>query len=381
MEFLSKHKVKIAIGVFVLFIFAMLSANVSRYRQEKAEAELEAQNADTDSGMVSTTDAEGNVIEVTPTPEIEYNDNEIEYLMTKQEDLCRRYGDLPDGFIWNLDGKLLSIGDPSKTAEESLYAYLNAVSSLDISTIQRYSRNSYVVNRYSRFFDSSDYEPTYSNQFLRNMYRECMLSLQIDQVLSSSVFAQNRIVFSVQAEVLDLTSKDFWLDDKSKIYEDLHIYSLESDSTKANMYLYDYILNYYRSDKAKLRTVVFDITMERYSDVNSGWLVSIDSDVDDACVYRDGKLVVNYITDKYNNEAVPMYEKMEEEARELDYDDSDYGDEDWENDDTEYDFNSEGQRIDEDGNVIDEEDSEDNYGDTPYDTSDDDDEPNWDSLG
>ena len=75
MEFLSKHKVKIAIGVFVLFIFAMLSANVSRYRQEKAQEELEDQNATSDSGMVSTTDAEGNVIEVTPTPDIEYNDN------------------------------------------------------------------------------------------------------------------------------------------------------------------------------------------------------------------------------------------------------------------------------------------------------------------
>lgn len=381
MDFLSKHKVKIAIGVFVLFIFAMLSANVSRYRQEKAQEELEAQNTTTDSGMVSTTDADGNVVKVTPTPEIEYGDNEIEYLITRQDELSRRYGDLPDGFIWNTDGVLLSVGDPNKTAEESLYAYLNAVSSLDISTIQRYSRNSYVVNRYSRYFDSSDYEPTYSNQFLRNMYRECMLSLQVDQVLSSSVFAQNRIVFSIQAQILDLTSKDFWLDDKDKIYDDLHIYSLESDSTKASMYLYDYILNYYRSDKAQLRTVVFDITMERYSDVNSGWLVSIDSDIDDACVYRDGKLVVNYITDMYNNEAVPMFEKQAEEAKELEYDDSDYGDEDWESNSTEFDYNSDGQRIDENGNVIDEGDgSEDVGGDTPYDTSDDND-LQWDTLG
>lgn len=303
MDFIKQHKLKVCIIAFVLFFIAMISANVSRWNEER-------NNPTVDEEVV-----EDEYVDEEYEEPVEYAENEIEYLIEKQDTLSRRYGDLPEGFIWDEDGNLLSLGDTSKSAEESLYAYLNAVSSLDISTIQRYSRNSYVVKRYSGYFNATEQDPDYRTQFMRNMYRECMLSMQIDSVLSSSVFAENKVVFTVQVEILDLTDKDFWLDDKWTIYDNLHIYNLESDTTKSDMYLYDYILNYYRSDEASLRTAIFDITLERYSDVNSGWLVSIDSDVDDACVYRDGTLVVSYMKSMYEKEAVPEYERQAEEEQ------------------------------------------------------------------
>lgn len=367
MDFIREHKVKISVGVLILFIFLMMSANVSRWRAERNAPQTEIE---TEEGYIPETEG------------IEYGENEIEYLMSRQDALQRKYGDLPEGFIWDMDGNLRSIGDPNKSAEESLYAYLNAISSLDLSTIQRYSRNSYVVKRYDNFFNSGEVDPDYKTQFIRNMYRECMLSLQINSVLSSSVFAENKVVFTVEAQILDLTSKEFWKDDKWTIYDNLHVYSLESDSTKADMYLYDYILNYYRSDKAQLRTAVFDVTLERYSDMNSGWLVSIDSDIDDACVYRDGTLVVSYIKEMYNNEAVPKYEKEEDAARESELssgDDNgaiiDYNQNYYDNEGNLVD--SSGNRINEDGTPYTEEDTEStSYGDGG-DDSDISDMPDW----
>ena len=121
--------------------------------------------------------------------------------------------------------------------------------------------------------------------------------------MSSSVFAENKQVFSVRVEMLDLTEKDFWYDDRVKIYKNLQLYdSDQSDSTRAEMYLYDYIADYYASDDAAKREVTFDLTVQRYPDLNTGWLVSVDTDVDNACRYADGKLVVSYIQEMYRDE-------------------------------------------------------------------------------
>ena len=100
--------------------------------------------------------------------------------------------------------------------------------------------------------------------------------------------------------MLDLTAKDFWEKDKSKLYKDMLGYeSKENDSTKLEIFLYDYILKYYKSDTAVKRSVSFDITLQRYPDIDSGWLVSIDKDIDDAARYSNGTLVTNYITEQF----------------------------------------------------------------------------------
>lgn len=140
------------------------------------------------------------------------------------------------------------------------------------------------------------------DQFLRTMYKESLLSLQVKGIESNAVFAANKQVFTVKVSMLDLTNKDFWKKDEMEIYKNLYLYDQdEANTTKSDIYLYNYISDYYKSDNAVLRDVTFDITVQKYPDLDSGWLVSIDNDVDDACSYKDGKLVVSYIKEMYRN--------------------------------------------------------------------------------
>lgn len=231
-------------------------------------------------------------------------------LLQMQDDLIKTYGQVPDGYIWDIDGTLLSLGDPDMTAEEVVYAYLNGLRTLDISSAQRYSRDSMVISTYESYFDETNRNTDYTDQFLRNMYREALLSMEIEGIENASVFAENMQVFTVRVKMLDLTLKDFWFDDKMEIYRNLRVYdSDQNDSTRAEMYLYDYISNYYSSDDAAMRKTTFDLTVQRYPDLNTGWLVSIDTDIDSACRYADGTLVVSYINEMYRDEGLDLLEE------------------------------------------------------------------------
>ena len=43
------------------------------------------------------------------------------------------------------------------------------------------------------------------------------------------------------------------------------------------------------------------MVVEKYPDLDTGWLISMDSDLNDACMYKDGKLVASYIQEQFNN--------------------------------------------------------------------------------
>lgn len=284
-DFIKDKKVVIAVGVLVLFFILLVVAGASKRQGEQASLEeeeyLDQLMAEANSGV---------------------NESDS-LLMQMQPDLEKTYGKVPDGFIWEVDGTVLSLGDKSMSAEDVVYAYFKGLSSLDMSTVERYSRDSVVVSSYSSYFSEDNKNTDYTDQFLRNIYRCCLLSLQIEGIENVSVFAENKQVFSVKASMLDLTDKEFWLDDADTVYKNLYLYeSSQSDSAKGDMYLYEYILDYYKSESPSRRDVTFDITVQRYADLDSGWLVSIDSDVNDACVYKDGKLVVSYIKEMYINE-------------------------------------------------------------------------------
>ena len=187
------------------------------------------------------------------------------------------------------------------SAEDVVYAYLNGLRTLDISAAQKYSRNSLVVDTYSSYFDSKDVSSDYYDSFVRNMYKEVLLSIQPLEIVDTTLFADNKQVFTVKLEVLDLTSKDFWLQDKDTIYKNLYIYSNdENDSAKSEIYLYDYVLSYYRSPEAVTRTVDVNLTVEKYPDLDTGWLVSDDSELDAICKYKEGNLTVSYIQSQFN---------------------------------------------------------------------------------
>ena len=233
-------------------------------------------------------------------------------LINMQDDLIGSYGKLPEGYIWDIDGSLLSLGDKSMSAEEVVYAYLNGLRSLDMSIVQKYSRESTVIKTYEGYFDEQDKNTDYTDQFLRTMYRQALLSIKINGIENSSVFAEDKQVFTVSVNMLDLTKKDFWEQDKEEIYRNLKVYqSDESDSTKADMYLYNYIADYYKSEGAATRDVQLDITVQKYPDLDTGWLVSVDTDVDSACRYADGKIVVSYINDMYLDEGLDMLDSID----------------------------------------------------------------------
>ena len=285
-DFIKNNKKVLVIAGGVLVVFILIKGGVSarneKIKQEEADKLTEQLLAEANEGVTSD---EGDSL-----------------LMQMQPELVKSYGKVPEGFIWESDGSLLSLGDKSMSAEDVVYAYLRGLSSLDISTVERYSRSSKVVESYSTYFDDKNKNTDYMDQFLRTMYKESLLSLQVKGIESNAVFAENKQVFTVKVSMLDLTNKDFWKKDEMEIYKNLYLYDQdEADTTKSDIYLYNYISDYYKSDNAVLRDVTFDITVQKYPDLDSGWLVSIDNDVDDACSYKDGKLVVSYIKEMYRN--------------------------------------------------------------------------------
>ena len=285
----TRNKV-ITIIVLIVAIFLIKgcasSLSEERQRQEAIDRanEMEQQNTESQVDTYASEDA---------------------YLLSIQDELIKSYGKLPEGYLWSLEGDLLSLGDKNMSAEEVVYAYLNGIRTLDLSIAQKYSRDSLVVSTYGGYFDSKNMTTDYFDSFMRNMYKTALLSIQVKGIDDTAVFAENKQVFTVRAEMLDLTTKDFWEKDKKEIYENLYMYSAdENDSTKGEMYLYDYVLRYYESDEAPTREVTFNLTVERYPDLDTGWLVSIDKDINDACSYTNGTLMVSYINQMFSNEGI-----------------------------------------------------------------------------
>lgn len=286
-EWVKEHKkATFAIVGVVLLIFLMVQAN--RHVQQKNKVSVpktEVKSSSKDDNYVEGTDA---------------------YLMDMQPELRKSFGTPPKGFIWDLDGKTISLGNKSMSSEDVLYSYVRALSTLDFATAEKYSRGTKVVETYNDYFSSKTAaQADYQEQFLRNMYKVALTSMEIKGVESSATFANNKVVYTVQVSMLDLTSKDFWQEDKDNLFKNMSLYETqENDSTKLDIFLYDYILNYYKSKDAVKRDISFDITLERYPDIDSGWLVSIDKDVDDAAKYSNGKLVTNYIVEQFRDYAI-----------------------------------------------------------------------------
>lgn len=283
--FRNHKKASLSLLGVVLFIFLMIGANNHQKQkkleqQKKIEQEKKTEPSTEGSSYVEGTDA---------------------YLMSMQTELRKSFGTPPKGFIWDLNGNTISLGDKSMSSEDVLYAYIRALSTLDMATAQKYSRDAKVVETYNDYFSKENANQSdYQEQFMRSMYKQALTSMEITGIESSSKFANNKVVYTVKLTMLDLTDKDFWEKDKDTLYKNMLGYeSKENDSTKLEILLYDYILKYYKSEDAVKRNVTFDVTLQRYPDIDSGWLVSIDKDIDDAARYSNGTLVTNYITEQF----------------------------------------------------------------------------------
>lgn len=285
--FRDHKKASLSLLGVVLFIFLMIGANNHQKQkkleqQKKIEQEQKTEPSTEGSSYVEGTDA---------------------YLMSMQTELRKSFGTPPKGFIWDLNGNTISLGDKSMSSEDVLYAYIRALSTLDMATAQKYSRDAKVVETYNDYFSKENANQSdYQEQFMRSMYKQALTSMEITGIESSSKFANNKVVYTVKLTMLDLTDKDFWEKDKDILYKNMLGYeSKENDSTKLEILLYDYILKYYKSEDAVKRNVTFDVTLQRYPDIDSGWLVSIDKDIDDAARYSNGTLVTNYITEQFRH--------------------------------------------------------------------------------
>jgi hypothetical protein len=222
-------------------------------------------------------------------------------LLDRQETLSNIYGSLPDGYIWDDTGEVLSMGDPSLSAEDTLFSYLNGLRTLDFSTSQRYSRDSRVINRYNGFFDSSS-GGDYASSFYSSMYAEILKSIQVKEVKDVSTFVETRVIINVELNLLDLSDKDFWRADADTIFDNLYMYqTTETDSTRSSQYLYDYILSHFKNSQVGRRGVELSFILEKDSSLGTGWLVTSDIDLDNYCYYTDGTAISNYIRELYNS--------------------------------------------------------------------------------
>lgn len=281
------------VGIF-LFIILMVVANNHAKEKKLREQQESTQKVTTEESV-----------------EKFYAEGTDAYLMSMQPELRKSFGTPPEGFIWDLNGKSVSLGDKSKSSEDVLYTYIRALSTLDLATAQKYSRDAKVVETYNDYFSKANAnQADYQEQFMRNMYKLALTSIEITGVESSSKFASNKSVYTVTISMLDLTAKDFWEDDKENLFKKMSGYeSKENDSTKLEIFLYDYILNYYKTPLAVKRTISIDVTLERYPDIDSGWLVSIDKDIDDAARYSSGTLVTSYITEQFRQWTIEQRSK------------------------------------------------------------------------
>lgn len=214
----------------------------------------------------------------------------------QQLSLIEQFGEAPEGFRWDLNGKLIALGDDTKTPEDVGYAYIRALSQLEFSTSSKYASTAVISQNYNAMYNTQT--STGINQFTRNVYKEVLMSIEINEVESTAIFEDGRYVLTFSLTLLDLTNKDFWLKDADPIYATLYSYSIsEGDTTKANQYLYDYLIDYYSSDEALKRTVSVDLVLDKVS--KGGWLVSKDLDLDNLCRYQNGAVVSDYIWSCY----------------------------------------------------------------------------------
>lgn len=238
---------------------------------------------------------------VEDTTETTTSSSEKIYLTQFEEDqkrLIQRYGDPGDGYYWSDEGKRMALGDQNLTEREVATTFLRSVATLDFATAQKYAYRDQVLRTVNQYFDS-DAEFTYDESFKKAMYQEVLLSLEVVGIESQATFADDKANLTVKVKLLDLSNKDFWQVDSDEIYKNLYQYKRnESDSTKARNYLYDYVLNYWKSEEAQKKEVTINLVLTRTGD--GGWLVSQDTDLDNYAKYADGETVINNMLQGYD---------------------------------------------------------------------------------
>lgn len=228
----------------------------------------------------------------------------------KQKGYIEAWGEPPEGFRWNNKGELVAVSSDDLTAEDVLWSYLRALSILDFSTAQKYSSVSLVKSTYENYFsDSKLGSSSYYMQFLRKAFKLALTSLEVESVGDAAVFADGTSIVTAKIKVLDLTDKDFWQVDRDEIFDHLStLYTDETDSTKAEQFVYDYIYSAYEDGKVGKRELTLEFKLDKIN--LGGWLISDDTDLNSALRYEDGTQVAEYIFDEFTEWSRDQRNKM-----------------------------------------------------------------------
>lgn len=280
----KKHFIILGIIVGIIAI-AMLSNHVkNKKEQERVQAEI----AERDKAL-----EDANKQQATTEYEFDY-DAEI------QKSLVKTFGEPPEGFEWDMTGNLIALSDDNSTPEDVMYYYVRSLSVLDFSTAQRYSEDSKVIESYSGYYSVVANALTdYYDSFLRKQFKLSLTSLEVLSVEDTAVFADGTEYITIKVACLDLTDKDFWLDDKDEIYQTMRLYDeTETDSTKANQYLYDYIYSKYEDGTIGKKEHTIELVVSKREN-GSGWLVTGDGELDALLQYKNGVDTAAYILNSY----------------------------------------------------------------------------------
>ena len=218
-----------------------------------------------------------------------------------QKSLVEKFGEPPEGFKWSVTGELVAVGTDTMTAEDIVYTYIRALSILDFSTAQRYSETSSVIKTYQGFYSEVTKNITdYYSNFLRKQYKTALTTLELKEVKDTSVFADGTETVTLTINSLDLQDKDFWRKDQDKLFEDMRVFDeTESDSTKKEQYLYDYIYSCYEDGTIGKRES--DIELVLTKDNGGGWLVSNDEELNAKLSYEWGVDAASYINSEFRD--------------------------------------------------------------------------------
>lgn len=295
LEILKKPAVFISIGVVVLLMALIVWGAKAKAENDRAAAEAEAEA----SALASSVAAPTTQGTATGTDQL---------LLGMQETLNKQHGTPPEGFIWDRNGNPISLGYPDMSSEDVAFGYLRALSTLDTGMAERLSRNSSVIQAYAEYFDTTKSSvQTADDIFKREAFKTAMLSLEVEGIDNSAVFAETKRVYTVSGRIVDFNNITFWEEDKDELFKTLYTMDVEQrDYTRAEAYVNNYVAEYYMSEDAPKRNITFSLTVEKYPDINSGYLVSIDKDLKDVLTNSSGisartKTVNEYIMEQYRD--------------------------------------------------------------------------------
>ena len=281
---ISKKTLIILIAVVLVFVIMIVASNA------KNKKELNDRIAAEQTRLEAAEQANNNQVVEEP----------VDLHTQIQTQLTEQFGVAPEGFEWDYSGELVPLGDKDLTAEDVTYTFIRSLSILDFSTAARYSNNSSAISEYQSYYGVTSQAITdYYENFLRKQFKESLMSIEVNSVSDTAVFADGTMYITLDVSVLDLSDKDFWLEDRDELFETMNVYEVtEEDDTKIEMYVYDYLYNSYKDGVVGKKSHTIELVISKES--NGGWLVTNDRELTSLLKYEQGIDVARYILNDYN---------------------------------------------------------------------------------